>query len=278
MNAQFPPCYNEYTIAESLPRKYFSIKKQRMWAQSWVEQEKRVWKAVNNYMGRTDWDYALTKIMNPSASYFHVDEALRQSFLNGIKRWRLPVDNKIRLVSTGCTTFWKGPDMMLKTAHILTKLNINFEWNVCGRMDSTVKKVVEKREKLNFGDCNIRFLGYVQPDDLVDILCDSSIFVHTAYIENSPNSICEAQILGVPIVSTNVGGISTLIQNSGILVPANDPWQMAYAIIELAANKEKCQALSDQGIRIANNRHAATHIKEQLLDCYSQIISNKITL
>lgn len=278
MNAQFPPGYNEYTVAEAIPRKIFSIWKQRLWTQSWVENEKRVWKVVNNYMGRTDWDYALVKIMNPTASYFHVEEALRPSFFNGVKKWKISTESKIRLVSTGCTTFWKGPDMMLKTANILKKIGVDFEWIVCGRMDSTVKKVVERREKLSFCDCNIRFLGYIQPDDLVDLLCNSSIFVHTAYIENSPNSICEAQILGVPIVSTNVGGISTLIQNSGILVPANDPWQMAYAITELAANKEKCQALSGQGIRIANNRHAPANIKEQLLNCYSQIISNNTTL
>ena len=103
-------------------------------------------------------------------------------------------------------------------------------------MSNILKNAVEKKLKTTFEENNVSFLGFTKPDDLTKILCESTMYVHTAYIENSPNSVCEAQCLGVPIISTNVGGISSLVEDGkqGILVPANDPWQMANSIIELS--------------------------------------------
>lgn len=276
MNAQFPPGYNEYTVAEVLGlKKIITIRKQRKLTQSWVEQETRLWKAVKYYMGRTDWDYSLTKMMNPNACYFHVDEALRGSFFSQEESWIYPQRNKIILFSTGCTTFWKGPDMMLKTAKVLKNNGIDFEWLVAGKMDTKLRKIVEHHENCKFEDVNIKLIGFTKPEKLVQYLCNSTLYVHTAYIENSPNSICEAQMLGVPIVSTNVGGISTLLDGNGKLVPANDPWQMANAILDLAKNKEKMIRFSQMGKKNAFKRHSPSLIKKQLLNCYLSILENK---
>ena len=103
------------------------------------------------------------------------------------------------------------------------------------------------------------------------------MYVHTAYIENSPNSICEAQCLGVPVVSTNVGGIATLVRHDvdGILVAANDPWQMADAIIELAKDPVRMLRYSENTRSFALRRHNDENIKKQLVDCYSSVIQAK---
>ena len=106
------------------------------------------------------------------------------------------------------------------------------------------------------------------------MLCETTIFVHTAYAENSPNSICEAQCLGVPIVATNVGGVSSLLRDrvDGVLVPANDPWTMAYQIFTMLSNEEKLQHYSLESRKRALERHCDEHIKRQLLDCYNILI------
>ena len=80
--------------------------------------------------------------------------------------------------------------------------------------------------------------------------------------------------MGVPIVSTNVGGISSLVKNKeqGYLVPANDPWQMAYAIISLAKDKEKQLAFSENSRRVALARHDDANIRQQILNVYRTII------
>ena len=276
-NACYPPGYSySGQICHYLwnPKRVYELWHDHRNQKNWEKWERSTWSLVRNYMGRTQWDKSLSNVMHPGRRYFHVDEALRQEFLSGKNGWRLPADGKLRLISTGCSTFWKGPDMMLKVARILTDLGVTFEWQVAGRMNPEMKEMVEKQVGVRFEDCNIRILGFTQPAELTRILCSSTLYVHTAYIENSPNSICEAQCLGLPVVSTNVGGIASLVRQDvdGILVPANDPWQMADAIIELSKDKERMKLYSENSKKFALARHNEEHIKEQLLECYYQIL------
>ena len=278
VNALYAPGFSFADILNAIP--WWNFKKRfgrwcsehRMYL--WRKSEEQIWQNVKNYMGRTKWDYALSNVLHPGRKYFHVEEALRYDFLTTVKKWNGIDSSKIRLFSTGCSNFWKGPDMLLKTARILTQMGVDFEWNVAGQMNAEVKKCVEKKLKTTFAENNVNLLGFVQPDKLSDLLCNSSMYVHTAYIENSPNSICEAECMGVPVVSTNVGGIESLVRNGvdGDLVPANDPWQMANAIIELAKDKNRAVLYSKNAMEFARRRHADENILEQLLACYRDLV------
>ena len=279
-NALYPP---SYSFADYRKLCGFNLKKLiDFWSQKknekhQIDREHIIWKNVRYYMGRTDWDRALSGVLNHNRLYFHVDEALRPNFLSGECEWKPMKDGKIRLFSTGCTTFWKGPDMMIKVARILKDRGLDFEWNVAGYMPNDLKKMVENHESTTFEENNINLLGFTKPDVLIEYLSNSTLYVHTAYVENSPNSICEAQCVGLPIVSTNVGGISTLVKNmeEGILVPANDPWQMAYHIISLSGDEDRMRLYSENGKRHAISRHDPETIKNQLLTCYKSIIKNE---
>lgn len=276
-NANYPPGYSYWQIVHNCwwnPKTLFLTWREYLYRKDWERLERKTWQLVSNYMGRTQWDCSLSRIMHPERRYFHVDEALRLVFLTN-KKWSVPNDSKIKLISIGCSTFWKGPDMMIKVARILSDLKIDYEWNVAGFMSDTLKQMIEKSEGVRFNECNINILGFVQPEELLDLLCSSTLYVHTAYIENSPNSICEAQCLGIPVVSTNVGGIATLVRNGedGILVPANDPWQMADAIIELSKDKNRLLRYSENNRKLALVRHNDENIKKQLLECYNSLIN-----
>ena len=272
-NAYYPPGYS-YRYLQCVflwnPIKLFKLWRERRNRKNREEWERSTWNGVENYMGRTQWDCSLSRVMHPGRRYFHVEEALRTVFLSGNHMWKMPNDQKLHLISTGCGTFWKGPDMMLKVARILMSLGVDFEWILVGSMDDTIRRVVQKKEGISYKKCNIDILGFRQPDELLDLLCNSTLYVHTAYIENSPNSICEAQCLGVPVVSTNVGGAASLVRHNidGVLVAANDPWQMADAIVELFNDKERMRRYSDNSRSFAIYRHNDEHIKDQLLECY----------
>jgi len=276
-NAGYPPCYsyegelykNRWNLV-SLFRKKLIERNNR----NWEEWERRTWSLVENYMGRTCWDESLSRVLHPGRKYFHVEEALRTPFVTGKRKWNESKSRKIILVSTGISTFWKGPDMMLKVAYILKSLSVDFEWSLVGNINTSLKETVEKQEGHRFEDCNLRVLGFKQPEELIDILCNSTIYVHTAYIDNSPNSICEAQCLGVPVISTNVGGIPTLVRDGidGVLVPANDPWQMADAIIQLSSDKERLKLYSETSRSFALRRHDDEQIKRQLMFCYNTLL------
>lgn len=273
-NAYFPPGYNTYdlmrTAGLNLRRQYHVIR-ERCSEKSRLEMEKHIWKVVDHYMGRTCWDKALVNVLHSTATYHHVEEALRPEFMKTTKRWKQKENTrKVKIITTGCSSFWKGVDVILKTAHVLKCNGIDFEWNVAGNLPMKIKNTVERKEKLKFSDNNIQVLGYISPSELIDLLCDCTLYVHTAYIENSPNSICEAQYLGVPVVSTMVGGISSLIRNGqdGILLPANDPWQIANAIIELSKDNDLQNQFSSNSYAFARKRHSPENILAQLLNCY----------
>lgn len=276
-NALYPPRYNGYTFVHAagfnLKRQFYFWRNARK-DKSRLDMEKRIWECVDNYMGRTGWDKALTGTLKPNAHYYHVDEALRPVFLSSGKQWGIFDSGKIRLVTTGIHNFWKGPDMLLKTAHIMKEMGIDFEWYVAGSMHTGIKRITEDKEQLHYNENNVKFIGFTAPDQLCEILCSSTMYVHTAYIENSPNAICEAQVLGVPVISTNVGGIGTLVRNGidGILVPANDPWQMAYHIVSLAKDEQRMMRLSQSTREFALKRHAPENILKQLIGCYTSVI------
>lgn len=278
MNAFYPPGYSfEKEILKNCynPKRIIGIICRHLKRRSWERLERKTWSCVSNYMGRTCWDKAITEAMHPGASYFHVDEAIRPFFFNSSKCWKGYEGGKVKLISTGCSSFWKGPDMLLKTAHALKKMGVCFEWKVVGNIPENILKFVEKTEKMSFEDNNVSFLGFVGPEVLVEELCESSIYIHTAYIENSPNSICEAQLIGLPIVCTHVGGIETLLQDAGVLVPANDPWRMAYEIKLLQNDLNRMFDFSSKSKKIALARHNPDAIVKQLKACYDSVIFEK---
>lgn len=276
-NSNYPP---GFSYQDAIKRCGWNLKKRFvLWKgeqdnKNWADWEQRTWKLVENYMGRTQWDESLSRVMHPGRNYFHVDEALRLPFTSNNNKWSIPPGRKTRLLSTGCSTFWKGPDMLLKVARLLTVLGFDFEWLVAGRINEQIKEMVENRIGASFDECHVKVLGFIDSEELVKRLCSTTIFVHTAYIENSPNSICEAQCIGVPVVSTNVGGISSLVRNGvdGILVPANDPWQMADTIIQLSADEERMRRMSENSFTAARRRHDDENIKMQLMRCYQTLV------
>lgn len=276
-NALYPPRYSVFDVIrnEGLRHPLAMYKAWKRYRQELIREEieRRVWKAVRNYMGRTEWDKGLSYTMHPGRRYFHVDEALRPQFIESGNMWKAPEDGTIRLISTGIISFRKGIDMMLKTAEILKSHELDFEWHVAGVVPFDMLQIVTRKERRSFDNCNIIVHGFLPASGVYRLLSESTIYVHTAYAENSPNSICEAQCLGIPVISTNVGGISSLVQDGvdGILVPANDPWYMAYQIIQLSSDVQKMQEFSVRARERALERHSKDNITKELRNCYNTI-------
>jgi glycosyltransferase involved in cell wall biosynthesis len=72
------------------------------------------------------------------------------------------------------------------------------------------------------------------------------LFLNTSNVDNTPLSVIEAMALGLAVVSTNVGGMSYLIEDGvdGILVPPNEPQAMAEAIVRLVKEPELFQVIT----------------------------------
>lgn len=283
MQGSLPSYYNaRYPVGMSVWNKIFSTKTslmQKLMAfridatfHKNALQEESILKANHYFMGRTHWDKAIVNFYNPNAKYFICQEALRASFVKDIPKWECKLERKIRIISVISGPLYKGVDVVLKTAQLLKKhTKLNFEWNICGTSNIAF---FESSYAIKAKDVNVHALGVLTQENLKEQLLNASFYVHPSYIDNSPNSVCEAQILGLPIIATNVGGVSSLIkdQETGFLVPANDPLMIASLIKKNYKNKELLQKLSTASIDSALQRHDPQKINENILSIYRQII------
>ena len=108
-------------------------------------------------------------------------------------------------------------------------------------------------------------------------LLHSTAYIHTSYIDNSPNALCEAQVLGCTCISTNVGGISSLIEHgrTGFLVPVNDPYSMAHYIITVSRDSNLNSQIGMNARNEALKRHNKEKNTKCVMEIYHQILDHK---
>jgi len=118
---------------------------------------------------------------------------------------------------------------------ILESKNIDYQCVFIGEgMDFEAMKSYAT-EKLNYE--NIRFTGLLQGQALADELASGDFLVLSSNYENMPVVILEALACGLPVVSTNVGGIKEMVdENCGILVPAKSTEKLANAMQTMIEN------------------------------------------
>lgn len=102
-------------------------------------------------------------------------------------------------------------------------------------------------------DSNVIVTGKLSKSDWIKLSQNFNLFINTTHFDNTPVSLIEALALGLPVISTNVGGIPYLVKNreTAILVEDSDTQAMADAIIELIENPELAQNLAMNGRKLA---------------------------
>lgn len=97
---------------------------------------------------------------------------------------------------------------------------------------------------------DVTFTGKLSKQEWINIAEAHDIFINTTHFDNTPVSIIEAMCLGLPIVSTNVGGIPKLISNNenGLLVNDNDALEMVNQIKKLLINPTLGKELAQKAL------------------------------
>ena len=124
--------------------------------------------------------------------------------------------------------------------------------------------------RIKHEDVNVELCGVVDSQQLQEAEANATLYFHPTYIDNSPNSLSEAQMMSLPVVATFVGGIPSLIDNGidGFLVPANDPYQAACHIERLANDKELNNEMGEKSREKAMKRHNKAKITNQITKVY----------
>jgi glycosyltransferase involved in cell wall biosynthesis len=232
-------------------------------------------KLTKYIIGRTDWDRRITRLLAPESEYFHSNEIMREPFY--LKVWESKSNEKLIIHTTSSDSPYKGFETLCHSLHLLNQIGIDIEWRVAGVSENDlIVKIVRKTLKNNFPSKGLILLGRINQNYLLEKLLEACIYVMPSHIENSPNSLCEAMLIGMPCIATFAGGTGSMLTDGidGILIQDGDPWVLAGAILELKNNPEKANEFGIKARKKAMIRHNSDNIAQTLLDIYSTVIEN----
>lgn len=272
MHAFLPPMVSErsFCFGEGIKNAYSKFQLLIYWKRS-CHREKAILKAVNHVIGRTEWDNNALEVLNPKAKYHLGGEILRSCFYENGERL---IPEKVVITTTSSGASYKGFDVILKVANILkNESGLDFEWNVYGNVSP---KFFEKFTGIRHDTVNVKLKGVASAEQLRDTMLQSTLYFQPSYAENSPNSVAEAQMLGLPIVATNVGGTISMVEHgkSGYLFPATDPYMAAFYIQKTVKSTSFNVDMGKYGQNIAQQRHDRELIVQNLVDTYKKIIAD----
>ena len=120
---------------------------------------------------------------------------------------------------------------------------------------------------------NVIFLGRLTEQEMITEYLKAHVFVCPSSIENSPNSLGEAQILGVPTISSYVGGIPDMTENgvAGLLYRFDEIEMLSNCIFQIYNIDSLAIELSKKGIKIAEFRHDRDINVETINNIYTRI-------
>ncbi len=241
--------------------------------------------------GRTGWDKKYTGEWNPQAKYHFLNETLRSNFYEGIWRGDLCEKNSIFL-SQGDYPI-KGLHYVLRAMPEILEDYPAAEIYVAG--NSIIKSAAEKgldglkgRLKLeSYGKYilqlmketgtlrRVHFIGRLDEEQMKKQYLKSHVFVCPSSIENSPNSVGEAMLLGVPTVCADVGGVADIFTDKadGLLYPAGDVKALAEAVKTMFAGGEQVEDYCRAERAHARWTHDAQKNYERLMEIYTEIVA-----
>jgi glycosyltransferase involved in cell wall biosynthesis len=115
----------------------------------------------------------------------------------------------------------------------------------------------------------IEFVGRLGPKEIISLYQSADGLLNPATVDNMPNSLLEALACGVPVISTDVGGVPYMVRHetTALLVSPGDERQMAEAIVRLFSDSELRRKLASAGLAEVS-QYAWPAVKGLWLDLY----------
>lgn len=244
-------------------------------------------KKIDHVIGRTEWDKVHTMTINPNLAYHFCNETLRACFYTA-KKWRYESCKKYSIFCSNGSLPLKGLHFLLRAVAIVKQKYPSVELRVAGPNVLSSKwkdrlKLTSYHKYLRFLikdlalENNIEFLGFLNQDNMVNEYQKCNVYVLPSCIENSPNSLCEAQIIGTPCISSICGGTQDFIDDDidGFLYRCEEWEMLADRICLLFSNPLTANNMSQKAILKAQVRHDVTSNAESLLNIYKDILKHE---
>ena len=218
--------------------------------------EKEAMKLCKFFIGRTTLDRTLLWQANQQTHYFRCSDIMRNVFYSDV--WKYETCQKHRifvsqyyyplkgfhyLLNAAAMLKDKYPDLLIAAAgyDLIGEQTTAFSYK-----DSSyiryIKYLIKKYDLKN----NICFTGILSAEEMKEQYLKANVFVMPSTIENSPNSMAEAMLLGVPSIAADVGGVSdyALHKREAFIYPSSADYLLAYYIDQVFSSVETAKSVS----------------------------------
>lgn len=236
---------------------------------------------VRHVIGRTEWDRACVGTINPMVDYHFCNEILRDMFYKEAGTWRYEECHKYSIFVSQASYPIKGFHYLLEALSIVIRSFPDTQVYVAGA------DVLAEKQKHSYGFYlnklivqfdladHITFLGNIMEEQMVRQYKDANVFVSPSTIENSPNSLREARMIGVPSVVSYVGGAYSGIDfgMDGFLYPHDEPVLLAYYINKVFENEDNlCMRFSENSVKKVLKENGAFKVADSNVAIYKEIL------
>lgn len=249
---------------------------------------------VRYVTGRTDWDKAQMEALAPNAVYYPCGEILRQDFYAHAGEWQPKAfgDSPVLFLPAGNYPL-KGLHRLIPALAEVKKVYPNLRLNIAGwkpvdkgaalrwltdRIFPYEKWCKEQAVQLGVWE-NIHYTGPLSAAQMLEQYLAADCFCLCSSIENSPNSLGEAMLLGLPCVASRVGGVPSLAVDgeTALLYSAQDSKALAASILRVLGDSALAAALGKAAGAAAAQSYSPDNA-DCMADIYGKIMDNTTPL
>jgi len=298
--AMLPPLVQKDRSFRDILKKDSLLEQKEKYEKRAINEEEAI-KLSGHIAGRTNFDRNFALTINPKAKYHVLNETMRDSFYDG--RWTKEGANTHTIFMSQGDYPLKGFHFMLSAMPIILEKYPDAHLYVAGNSligaidrsyvssfedgDNKVKagrvplfikisaygrylKLLIAKNKLKE---RVTMLGPLSEKQMKEQFLKASVYVCPSVVENSPNSVCEAMLLGTPVVASRVCGIPSIIDDGkeGVLFEKGDEKELANAIMQVWEEKVITDIYSENARKRAEKVHDKNLNFARLLQIYHAI-------
>lgn len=247
------------------------------------EREKETLKLCGHVTGRTKFDRNAVLQMNSNASYHYMNETMRGEFYQG--QWKRETCKEHSIFFSQADYPLKGFHYLLQALKEIRKKYPDVTVKVAGNSLVNYRTIKDKIKISAYGqylrklikelqmEDRITFLGKLSAEEMKQQYLHCHTFVCASSLENSPNSVGEAMLLGCPVVASDTGGIPSMVAHGieGILFEKGNIKALADAVMNIWEEEEQVKQMCENARKRARRTHNADDNYKRLIEIYQSL-------
>lgn len=284
-----------------------SLQNQLTKYKSRAEHELEAISLTDHITGRTKFDHDVTEKINPKAVYHAMNETMRSCFYDEKSIWDLNEARAHTIFMSQGDYPLKGFHFMIEAMDILVKRYPDARLyvggnSIIGKPDRRTVEIKDDESSQKAGKSkyplfiriseyglylrkliskyhlkkNVTVLGKLSAEQMKEQFLKCSVYVCPSVLENSPNSVGEAMLLGVPVAASRTGGIPDMIEDrkSGVLFEPENAGAIAETISEMWDESVITSVYGENARKRALITHDPKINYERLIEIYRAISAN----